>query len=281
MVRAELRNGDGWVLIHGLPGFGKTTLAAEALRDGSLLQDVFPGGVFWLSMDMSSRGELDERELLADLRNFIRRVDKDKYTPETIREATEHLKTVMSQQHPRSLLILDDVWDSKVAKAFDVCHRVLVTSRNDKVTSDFFIPAVCPVSGFTEGEAMEMLSKMTNKPQYSLPSEAKEIVQFSLGSPLILGMVGAQLAPRGRQVPARWKAVSQQIKTSSVHNAIARMNESIGVIINGFSKETKERFDSLVVFMNCSVIHGNVLDTFWRKDVGGAYQIMEGELLSV
>ena len=32
-----------WVIVHGLAGFGKTVLAAEAVRDATILKEVFPG----------------------------------------------------------------------------------------------------------------------------------------------------------------------------------------------------------------------------------------------
>ena len=32
-----------WVIVHGIPGFGKTVLAAEAVRDATILKEVFPG----------------------------------------------------------------------------------------------------------------------------------------------------------------------------------------------------------------------------------------------
>ena len=32
-----------WVVIHGMGGFGKTVLAAEAVRDDDILTDIFPG----------------------------------------------------------------------------------------------------------------------------------------------------------------------------------------------------------------------------------------------
>ena len=36
----------------------------------------------------------------------------------------------MSEQHPRSLLILDDLWEPETAEAFSVRCRTLVTTRN-------------------------------------------------------------------------------------------------------------------------------------------------------
>ena len=32
-----------WVVVHGMGGFGKTVLAAEAIRDEEIITDIFPG----------------------------------------------------------------------------------------------------------------------------------------------------------------------------------------------------------------------------------------------
>ena len=41
----------------------------------------------------------------------------------------------MTEQHPQSLLILDDVWEPETAQVFAVRCRTLVTSRNSDVAS--------------------------------------------------------------------------------------------------------------------------------------------------
>ena len=61
---------------------------------------------------------------------------------------------VISKQHPRSLLILDDVWSAEVAQAFAVRCRTMVTSRNSAVAERVQTPKVFPVS-VSEGESME------------------------------------------------------------------------------------------------------------------------------
>ena len=45
-----LRDHDGWVILHGMAGSGKTVLAAEALRSAKLIQTCFPGGISWLTI---------------------------------------------------------------------------------------------------------------------------------------------------------------------------------------------------------------------------------------
>lgn len=53
---------------------------------------------------------------------------------------------VISDQHPKSLLILDDVWSFDVAQAFAVRCRTMVTSRNAAVASGIPTPQILSVS---------------------------------------------------------------------------------------------------------------------------------------
>ena len=280
----KLKDSDGWVLIHGMPGFGKTTIAAESVRSAPLLQDVFPDGVFWLKMKkMSYRGEVDKSKLLEKLQNFILRVDKSSGRPANIEEATDHLLIVMKRQYPRSLLILDDVWESEVAQAFSVRCRVLATSRNAEVASAVSTPFVYPVSiteGLPDEKAREYLSRRTGKPNDSLPKEAEDIIQYCMGSPLALGIVAAKLSQPNTPL-ARWKTIVRQLKNrSQARDLLARVKASIGLSIEELSEEMKEKLYSLVVFAHSAVISARVLDTLWGMDAG-TEEIMDGELVSV
>ena len=281
----KLKESDGWVLIHGLGGFGKTTLAAESVRCAPLLQDVFPGGVFWLSVNkMRSRGEVDKSKLLEKLQNLIRRVDKNKdlCVPPNIEAATDYLLKVMKEQHPCSLLILDDIWEKEVAKAFSVRCRVLVTSRNADVASEVYTPSVYPVcitEGLSDDEARQLLSRKTNKLLDALPKEADDIIQFCMGSPLALGIIAAKLS-KPNTSRARWKSVVQQLKSKSRANDVrANANASIELSIEDLSEESKDKFSSLVVFAYSAVISTRVLNVFWGMDeFGGSEDVMDSEL---
>ena len=284
-VRKELRklkDRDGWVLIHGLPGFGKTVLAAESVRDVRLLHDVFPDGVFWLWMEkMSSGGVVDKSKLLEKLQNFIHRVDKNKsymYIPSNIEAAADYLQEVMKEQHPRSLLILDDVWESEVARTFSACHCVLATSRNVAVASEVYstVECVSVSEGFSNEEAKELLSGATKIPPDSLPEEAKDIIHYCMGSPLALGIIAAKLSKLNTN---HWKSVVQQLKSRS--QVLARVDASIRLSIEELPEESQERFRELVVFASSAVIPSNVLSTFWSMTMSEAEGVMNGKLLSV
>ena len=116
---------------------GKTVLAIDAVSDADLLHDVFPGGVFWLSvgkMTGGSDGGINSVMLLEKVQNFIARMDKERYRPLNLELATDHLQEVMTKQHPQSLLILDDIWEAETAKVFAVRCQTLVTTRYEGVT---------------------------------------------------------------------------------------------------------------------------------------------------
>ena len=137
---AELKNAlyslekkDGWVLLHGMAGSGKTVIAAEVLEDSKLLQDCFPGGIFWISV-----GVVDDSKLLMKMQNLSAWLDPDRThpVPRNLEEARDRIRILFAQEHPRSLLVLDDIWTIEATRHFDVRARTLVTSRNNFVTDN-------------------------------------------------------------------------------------------------------------------------------------------------
>ncbi|XP_040090861.1 apoptotic protease-activating factor 1 isoform X2 [Oryx dammah] len=130
---SKLNGEPGWVTIYGMAGCGKSVLAAEAVRDHSFLEDCFPGGVHWVSV-----GKQDKSGLLMKLQNLCARLDQDgsfsQRLPLNIEEAKDRLRILMLRKHPRSLLILDDIWDPWVLKAFDNQCQILLTTRDKSVT---------------------------------------------------------------------------------------------------------------------------------------------------
>ena len=123
----KLKDADGWVLLHGMAGSGKTVLAVDALHDQELIDTCFPGGVFWVTL-----GKVDASRLLMKMQNLCAWLDSDKSipVPRNVEEARDRLRILFSHQHPRSLLVLDDIWDSEDARYFDIRARTLATSRN-------------------------------------------------------------------------------------------------------------------------------------------------------
>nr|AAH45144.1 Apaf1 protein [Mus musculus] len=96
----KLNGEPGWVTIYGMAGCGKSVLAAEAVRDHSLLEGCFSGGVHWVSI-----GKQDKSGLLMKLQNLCMRLDQEESfsqrLPLNIEEAKDRLRVLMLRKHPR------------------------------------------------------------------------------------------------------------------------------------------------------------------------------------
>ncbi|KAJ8261828.1 hypothetical protein GJAV_G00158890 [Gymnothorax javanicus] len=199
-----------WVTVYGMAGSGKSVLAAEAVRHECLIKDCFPGGVHWLSV-----GQVDKAGLLVKMQSLSFRLEQaqdssgNRRPPNSIEEAKERLRFLMLRHYPRSLLILDDVWDSSVLRAFDIQCRILLTTRDrsltDSVSGQKFEVAV--ESGLEEDKALEILALFVNSKQ-RLPEQARSIVKECKGSPLVVSLIGALL----REHPDRWDYYLAQLR---------------------------------------------------------------------
>uniref|UniRef100_A0A8C1H4I6 Apoptotic protease-activating factor 1 n=1 Tax=Cyprinus carpio carpio TaxID=630221 RepID=A0A8C1H4I6_CYPCA len=207
----RLKNTPGWVTVFGMAGSGKSVMAAEAVRDHALIKECFPGGVHWLSV-----GQCERADLLVRMQSLCFRLeqgqssDTSQRPPCSVEEAKERLRFLMHRRFPRSLLILDDVWDSFALRSFDIQCRVLLTTRNrslaDSVSGEKFEVPV--ESGLDEKKALEILALyVSGKPQ-KLPEEARSIVSECKGSPLVVSLIGALL----REFPDCWSYYLRQLQ---------------------------------------------------------------------
>ncbi|KAM5171175.1 apoptotic protease-activating factor 1 [Mantella aurantiaca] len=266
----SLSNDPGWVTVYGMAGCGKSVLAAEALRDHQILNDCFPGGVHWVSI-----GKQDKAGLLMKLQNLCTRLDQDcKYSqrpPLNIEEARDRLRLLMNRLYPRSLLILDDVWDPWVLKAFDVQCRVLITSRDKSVTD-----AVSGMKHFVHVDSelehkkgLEILSLYVDKGVEELPDEAHHIIAESKGSPLVVSLIGALL----REFPTRWNFYLKQlqrkqfkrIRKSSSYDYEA-LDEAMSMSVDRLKDHLKEFYNDLSVIEKDVKVPTRVLCILWDME---------------
>uniref|UniRef100_A0A8C6G210 Apoptotic protease-activating factor 1 n=1 Tax=Moschus moschiferus TaxID=68415 RepID=A0A8C6G210_MOSMO len=249
---SKLNGEPGWVTIYGMAGCGKSVLAAEAVRDHSFLEDCFPGGVHWVSV-----GKQDKSGLLMKLQNLCARLDQDESfsqrLPLNIEEAKDRLRILMLRKHPRSLLILDDVWDPWVLKAFDNQCQILLTTRDKSVTDSVMGPKyVVPVeSGLGKEKGLEILSLFVNMKKADLPEQAHSIIQECKGSPLVVSLIGALL----RDFPNRWEYYLRQlqnkqfkrIRKSSSYDYEA-LDEAMSISVEMLREDIKDYYTDLSIF---------------------------------
>ena len=280
---------DGWVVLFGMAGCGKSILANEALRDSKLLKEVFPGGVFWIDMGGGTTRDVDKAVLLMKMQNLILRLDKCRFQPTNLEAAQSYLQTVISEQHPRCLLVLDNLWSADVAKYFSVRCRVLVTTRNAAVANSVQTPSLASLDVsymFTEDYLLKLLANWVNCSPTELPPHADIIVQLSGDSPMIISLIGALL--RSNPTEARWQACTEKLRSRRSSIQLRRppaewqypsmtLVHSLELSINSLSEELKKFFRQLVVLDYDVLISSEALAVLWDVDVIDAEDIMSRE----
>ncbi|XP_059893912.1 apoptotic protease-activating factor 1 isoform X1 [Gadus macrocephalus] len=259
----------GWVVLHGMAGSGKSVLAAEAVRDHSLLEECFPSGVYWLSI-----GQLDRSDLLARLQTLCFRLEQSQElqgpgrTPVSLEEAKERLRFLLLRRFPRSLLILDDIWDSSALKAFDVHSRVLITTRDRSIADavNGVRQEVEVESGLDEDKALEILAMYVNTKPQQLPEQARSIVQLCKGFPLVVSLVGALL----RDFPDRWayyltllrRKQFRRIRKSSSYDYDA-LDQAMDASFQVLPEDQRELYRDLTVLEKDTKVPAQVLAVMW------------------
>uniref|UniRef100_A0AAZ3QYU1 Apoptotic protease-activating factor 1 n=1 Tax=Oncorhynchus tshawytscha TaxID=74940 RepID=A0AAZ3QYU1_ONCTS len=269
----RLQKEPGWVTVFGMAGSGKSVLAAEAVRDHALITECFPGGVHWLSV-----GQLDRSDLLVRIQSLCFRLEQQSQEkdpssslhrpPGSLEEAKERLRFLMLRRYPRSLLILDDIWDSSVLKAFDIQCRVLLTTR-DRSLADCVSGSKSEVaveSGLEEDQALEILALYVNGKPQRLPEQARSIVRECKGSPLVVSLIGALL----REFPDRWayylhtlqQKKFKRIRKSSSYDYDA-LDQAMAASIQVLSEEHRELYIDLTVLEKDVKVPAKVLSVLW------------------
>ncbi|XP_062059057.1 apoptotic protease-activating factor 1 isoform X1 [Lepus europaeus] len=275
----KLNGEPGWVTIYGMAGSGKSVLAAEAVRDHSFLEGCFPGGVHWVSV-----GQQDKAKLLMKLQNLCSRLDQDESffqrLPLNIEEAKDRLRILMLHRHPRSLLILDDVWDPWVLKAFDNQCQILLTTRDKSVTDSVMGPKyVVPVeSSLGKEKGLEILSLFVNMKKTDLPEQAHSIIKECKGSPLVVSLIGALL----RDFPNRWEYYLRQlqnkqfkrIRKSSSYDYEA-LDEAMSISVDVLREDIRDYYTDLSVFQKDVKVPTKVLCILWDMETEEVEDILQ------
>ncbi|XP_048123798.1 apoptotic protease-activating factor 1 isoform X3 [Alosa alosa] len=282
-VRAKLyllQTGPGWVTVYGMAGSGKSVLAAEAVRDHALITECFPDGVQWVSVGQ------ERSDLLERMQSLCFRLEQSQ-SPETchrppcsLEEAKERLRFLMLRRYPRSLLILDDVWDSSVLKTFDIQCRVLLTTRDrslvDSVSGKRHEVAV--ESGLDEDKALEVLALFVSMKPQRLPEQARSIVKECKGSPLVVSLIGALL----REFPDRWDYYLRQlqrkqfkrIRKSSSYDYEA-LDQAMDASIQVLAEEHRQLYSDLTVLEKDVKVPAKVLSVLWDLELEEVEDVLQ------
>lgn len=190
-LKEHLSQKPGIVLtaLSGLPGIGKTSIAANIAQDPEILAN-FGDGVLWAGLG-------PKPDIMSHLSRWgtllgLPAIDATKIT--SIEDWTKMLRLVIGQR--RLLLVIDDAWGIEAALAFKVggprCAYVM-TTRFPPVALQFAPHKAVNVPELMEDDSLVLLAKLAPDVVASEPVRTRNLVKAVCGLPLALTIMGKYL----------------------------------------------------------------------------------------
>jgi tetratricopeptide (TPR) repeat protein/transcriptional regulator with XRE-family HTH domain len=205
---AEAKGGTA-IALHGLPGVGKTTLAAMLAADPSV-QDGFSGGILWAGLGPAPnlQGALSRWAMLLDVSlTQAERALK-------LEELTQQLHLAIG--HRRLLLVIDDAWSDQEALALQVggdqCVHLL-TTRLPQVAFAFAPSQRLLIPELDAPTGVELLKHYVPALVTENPEAIDDLVSAVGGLPLALSLLGHYLAAQALSgQPRRLQTALQRLQ---------------------------------------------------------------------
>jgi tetratricopeptide (TPR) repeat protein len=191
-VRERLLAGDDVALYAGLPGSGKTEMAAQLAWDKQLMEH-FKDGVLWVGLGPNP-SEDDLAYRLADWALAVGVAqERLRILPDSRAIASEMSGMIAGRE---LLLVIDDAWDDQSASIFKVglpgsAH--LLTTRLARVADDFAESEPVAVPELDDEAARALLAQYVPEVVQQRPEEIARCLQAAAGLPLALILVGLYL----------------------------------------------------------------------------------------
>ncbi|XP_064481443.1 apoptotic protease-activating factor 1-like isoform X2 [Ornithodoros turicata] len=252
-----------WVALHGMTGCGKSIMAAEALRDYSLLKDCFPDGVFWNPI-----GNLrHESDILIKLNVQLDRVGLNMADiPEV---AKNRLREWFSGK--KAVLILDDVWERSVLSAFDVGCPMMVTTRKLSIIDEDrdSVRLIKVEDSLTLEETKSVFSMIMGIPVDELPAQVENIHETHKGLPILMATIGSALKRHAKE-PESWvyyiEKSKQGIRNRKRRASGSDLYEVLQLIYEDLEDDLKNAFRDFALFLEDVDIPSQVFEILWDTD---------------
>jgi WD40 repeat protein len=259
--------------VEGMGGIGKSVLANALARDLEVRR-AFPDGVFWVGVG--------QQPDLVELQRRIAKELGDEALFANWSEGKQKLRDLLAGR--AALLILDDVWRSADADAFDVLGprcKLMLTTRDAGLVSAR-AGTHYQVQLPTEAEALALLASAARVTVDSLPPQATDILAECGRLPLALALCGG-MASKGHLWErilralreARLELIADRHEIEEQHRSIWRAME---VSVQVLAPDEQRRFAELAVFATDAPIPEAAVLTLWSH-TGGLDELAAADLL--
>ncbi|KAK3907934.1 Apoptotic protease-activating factor 1 [Frankliniella fusca] len=283
---ANLKRED-FLIVHGMPGWGKTCLVVDALNNIEILEEYLDGCVYWISVgDMGDEPhDLQCTELqrkLCDMVNLPVNNQQD-YFPQ--------LKRYFSvKPNISALLVLDKVKSAKVIDALNVGCKILVTTQDTEVVKKYGRKKFFPIrEGFSEHESVKLLQDFVyDNGKGSLMPNFKDIaIQIHhswKGLPMAIGLIGGELSEfreESQRNISRWQQHIRQTHQGdhgdTRRNSLVaeKLSKVIELTTSKLKDDLKNRFEMLVVLVEDTNITIDVLKILWDLNEVGVRHTLD------
>jgi WD40 repeat protein len=270
------------LVVHGLPGFGKSCLVNQVLQTKRFLE-VSGSAMFWINLGEHS----DTTTVINPLWNLyltaVKLTDQAplSHRPEDITVLQNEIKRLLLDERlQKSYIILDDVKSSEVLKVFKLSCKLIVTTQDKNIAKDSEAVFIQVTTGFTKKESLELLRKSLETDNLSTKEKfAHKLHELCDGCPMLLNIIGSILKD------SREEALSTDIIWDSLINEIIEdeylrhpITTSVIHMIQKFvtclSPEVQKCFHSLAVFPKHVNIRPEILVKLWEKSYYAVRKIM-------
>jgi len=248
--------------VQGMGGLGKSVLAITLARDEEV-QAAFPDGIFWLTFGQETGND----DLLVWQNTILKLLGQQE--PEDSLDLGRHrLNTALRDK--RCLFIIDDIWDSRHLKPFDLSGtgcRFLLTSRKADVLERLGIEGK-PIELLSEGQALAMLAHYSAYAPDELPEEATEIVKECGYLPLAVAAIGSMVKKKPTD---RWQLALRKLQEAKLDKIAFKFDyqyenlfRALHVSVKALSAAFQEYYKTLVVFPEDAQIPESVVTMYWE-----------------
>ncbi|CAH2084622.1 unnamed protein product [Euphydryas editha] len=280
--------------LHGMSGCGKTCLLISVLRNNSqLITSDFNGVVYWLNFSnckteddiIAQQNKLYRKALLISSHNSYMNSsismssigsNSDSLCSYewTSQELKDRLKSIFAEQSLKdALLVLDEVNETKCIEAFDIGCKIVVTTRDSGVLTNFHPQIIKIENYFSEEESLTLFASCLQISVSELPRQARKLHEICKGSPFHIALLGAELAENKERLvhdTRHWNYYLNKLEKKEFIFNLTRPNvdpmKTIEVCINSLKPNILPLFKMLTILPDNVKLTTKVLSKLWNKE---------------